>query len=466
MNPSPVKQGILFISFLIYNLYSVAQQEHKPTIPDTTTLGYALRKGSKVDLHLRAYYMTTNNEQPLSNYYAYAFGGGLKYETGIFKGFQFTVGGFFVWNLASSDLTEADPTTGTFSRYEVGQFDMEDFSNKNDLDRLEDFNIKYHFRQLSIVFGKQAINTPFINPQDGRMRPTGEEGLWLDIKEIKKTRIQAGWLTKVSPRGTVRWFSVDESIGIYPSGFSTTGGRSNYKGNLESLGVGVLGLTYTIRPGWTLQGWDYFTEGIFNTLMVQSDAEWKLGARTDLVTGLQYTRQNALGTGGNADLSKTYFDPRQKANIISARAGLKVENWRMLMNYTRITADGRFLFPREWGREPMYTFMKRERNEGLGDVNAYTVSVNRDIGKAIKAELAYGYYNLPALSNLALNKYGMPSYHQFLLDMNYRFPGFLKGLQMEFLYTYKLEAADVVSKRAIINKVNMHHVNVILNYHL
>jgi hypothetical protein len=26
--------------------------------------------------------------------------------------------------------------------------------------------------------------------------------------------------------------------------------------------------------------------------------------------------------------------------------------------------------PREWGRDPFYTFMPRERNEGYGDVNA------------------------------------------------------------------------------------------------
>ena len=31
-----------------------------------------------------------------------------------------------------------------------------------------------------------------------------------------------------------------------------------------------------------------------------------------------------------------------------------------------------FLMPREWGREPFYTFLPRERNEGLGGVNAWT----------------------------------------------------------------------------------------------
>ena len=29
--------------------------------------------------------------------------------------------------------------------------------------------------------------------------------------------------------------------------------------------------------------------------------------------------------------------------------------------------------PREWGKEPFYTFLPRERNEGLGNIHAFTV---------------------------------------------------------------------------------------------
>jgi outer membrane porin, OprD family len=456
---------LLFILSIAISTILFAQTPEKKD-QDSTTLAYALRKGSEVDLHIRLYYMSTNNEKELSDYYALAFGGGLKYQTGIYKGFQFTVGGFFVWNLASSDLTKPDPSTGIYNRYEVGQFDMEDFSNKNDMDRLEDFSLKYHYKNSVLTFGKQVILTPFINPQDGRMRPTGEQGLWLDLKEIKRTRVNAGWLTKISPRGTVRWSDVDESIGIYPTGLSTQGVKSGYKGNLESSGVGILGVNYKLKPNWTIQAWEYYTENIFNTLMFQTDAEWNLGGSNALITGLQYTHQNAINDGGNKDLAKTYFDPRQKSNVFSGRLGLKNKQQRLQFNYTRITADGRFLFPREWGREPMYTFMKRERNEGAGNVNAFSVNYFRDWSKKFKSEIGYGYYDMPGVTNIALNKYSMPSYHHVLADVSYNFSGFMKGLQAEALYTFKIEGESVESGRLTINKVNMHHFNLILNYHL
>jgi hypothetical protein len=60
----------------------------------------------------------------------------------------------------------------------------------------------------------------------------------------------------------------------------------------------------------------------------------------------------------------------------------------------------------------------------------------------------------------------MPAYHQVLADVSYSFSGFMKGLEVEALYTLKLDAEGIESGRLAINKVNMHHFNFILNYHL
>jgi hypothetical protein len=83
--------------------------------------------------------MATDNDNNLTDYYANAGGGGIRFETAKFHGFQFGVSGFYIFNLASSDLSKADATTGQMNRYEIGLFDHTDPTNGRDIDRLEEF---------------------------------------------------------------------------------------------------------------------------------------------------------------------------------------------------------------------------------------------------------------------------------------------------------------------------------------
>ena len=51
-------------------------------------------------------------------------------------------------------------------------------------------------------------------------------------------------------------------------------------------------------------------------------------------------------------------------------------------------------------------------------------------------------------------------------DLNDTFNGYLRNLSAEFIYTYKLAAIGQLTEKQMINKVNMHHINLILNYRL
>lgn len=47
--------------------------------------------------------------------------------------------------------------------------------------------------------------------------------------------------------------------------------------------------------------------------------------------------------------------------------------------------------PREWGREPFFTFLPRERNEGFGDVHALMGKLSYNNSKiSVKTSLAVG----------------------------------------------------------------------------
>ena len=122
--------------------------------------------------------------------------------------------------------------------------------------------------------------------------------------------------------------------------------------------------------------------------------------------------------------------------------------------------------PREWGRDPFYTFMSRERNEGLANSTAYVIKVGYNIPKTtFKTAMAIGYYDLPSVTDFKHNKYGMPSYNQLNIDLRYDFKGLLSGLGTQLLYVYKSKLGDSpLAEKYIINKVEMSQWNLVINY--
>ena len=436
------------------------------TTSDTTSILHAFKAGS-FHGHFRYFFMSTQNQQGLTDYYANAAGGGIRYETAKFHGFQMAVSGFYIFNIGSSDFTKPDSATGQYNRYETALFDVTDPANKKDLDRLEEFYLKYNYKNSSIVFGRQLINTPFINLQDGRMRPTGVEGIWAEVNEIKKTKIEGGWLFAISPRATVKWYDVGKSIGVYTGGVNVDGTKSLYSNNIESKGVVVLGITTNINKNIKLQGWNMFTQNVFNTALLQADINFPMKDDAALFAAAQFVRQDAVNDGGNVNPSKTYFTKGQKSITFGGKFGWKNKRWETSINYNRITSDGRYLVPREWGREPFFTFMPRERNDGFGNVHAIMAKVNYNIPKArVKTSLAAGYYKLPNVKNYRLNKYGLPSYTQVNADVRYSFVGMMKGLETQLLIVGKIGDGETYNnKKFEFNKVDMLTYNFVLNYH-
>lgn len=467
------------LTFIFITAWSISFSQHqdvseKPGIwkgkenkaKDTSSLLSAFKLGH-TEGHFRYFFMATDNQTGLTDYYANAAGGGIRFETLKFKGFQFAVSGFFVFNVGSSDFEKPDSITKQFNRYELALFDVENPKNHKDIDRLEEMYLKYNYRQSTVRFGRQLINTPFINLQDGRMRPTGVEGVWLEMNEFKKVKVEGGFLYAISPRGTTRWYYSGASVGVFPMGVTTTGTKSNYLDNISSEGVAMLGVKISAAPWLNIKLWDLYFDQIQNTSMIQADFNFKTKNKSSVIGGLQLIHQDALGFGGNEEPGKTYVNKGAVATTFGGKLGWKTKKLDISANYNRITKQGRYLMPREWGRDPFYTFLPRERNEGFGDVHALMGKLNYDFPKArVKSSLALGYYKLPDVKNFELNKYGMPSYTQINADFRYTFEGIMQGLEAQLLIVTKLKNGETYnSKNFEINKVNMTLYNLVLNYH-
>lgn len=447
---------------------SMAQADTGNLPNDTaSTLVEAFAKGV-TRLQFRTFFMATDNERGLSDYYAWAGGGSIHYHTASLYGLRLGLGGMFNYNIASADLKRPDPVTNAPNRYEIGLFDVASPGNKRDLDRLEELWLQYERRKFKVTLGKQLLQTPFINFQDGRMRPTVVGGIWAESHALRHTKLEGGWLWQISPRSTVDWYNIGTSIGLYPKGLNPDGGASGYPENLQSKGVGLIGLKRNWGKRTQLQIWNQYVDNIFNTAFAQADFNVPLPRENTLRFGVQWMRQDAVADGGNSDQQRTYFPRGTHSNGFSVQAGWEKHPWSAALAYTRIGSEGRFLSPREWGREPFYTFMARERIEGAGNSHALVARIQwQSPAKRWRTELAYGHFYLPDIKDTRLNKYAFPAFNQLNADIRYAFSGWLSGLNAQFLLVRKGRLGETYgNQRAVINRVNMWQYNLILNYNL
>lgn len=290
----------------------------------------------------------------------------------------------------------------------------------------------------------------------------------MELNDWKKIKFKAGWLWSISPRSTIRWYGIDESVGIYPTGRAVNGKKAAYEGNVKSKGILVGNLNIKPVRNTDYQLWNYYVDNLFNLSLHK--LEWKRKTtHSTWLAGFQYLWQKSLYHDTLA-VEKQYIGKNEQSHVLSSRLGLidrKGNEWSV--NYTRITKHGRFLFPREWGTETLYTYNNRERNEGAGDVHAVMLEHIRYLGKArhLSLRTLAGLYQMPLFDNARLNKYEMPSYYHVNIQARYKFSGFFHGLQAFVLYTYKDKLGSDIEAEPVYyhNKIDMHHLSVVMDYY-
>lgn len=449
--------------FLIIIFLETFQTQATGFEKDSTSLQKILSNG-KLKCSIRQYSMLTDNHAGLTDYYAVAVGAGLDYQTKQWKNWSLNFGGFFVHDIASSDFTKPDPSTNTLSRYDSGLFDILELNNQL-ISKIENLNIRYHFKQSKVVFGKQIIKSPLVNPQDGRMIPSMMEGIYFYWNEVKNLHIEGGYLYRASPRSTFKWLKTNESIGIFPMGVNDKGLKNNYAGNLYSAGLLMLGGDYKLTKNIQVNFWDYFIENIQNTVFGQWNHVIPTG-KSKWMYALQIVSQQAIREGGNIDQNKSYISPNTQSLVWGMSVGKQWNKSKLNLNFTRITKKGAFIFPREWGRDAFFTFLARERNEGLGDVHAFSANFSQNFFKnKLQLDGGLGYYRLPDVKNFSLNKYGLPSYSQMNVSVKWTPKKFFDGIDLQWLLAKKWNQGNLHGEEKYrINKVDLLNHNLVINY--
>lgn len=460
---------MLSSSIFIWSQDDCYNYDHHTHPEDTTHEVHSVKEfftGGKVEGHMRNYFMATINQGDLKDYWANGTGGALAYHTDIWKGWQFGVKGIFTFNTASSDLNELDTLVGKSAKWEKELFDVNRPYVTHDLDRMEELYIKYHYKSSFAAFGKLDINEgPLLLKRDGRMKPFVFKGFWSEFNEIKKLKLNVGWIYSVSARGMTEWHNMSEAIGLNNNGYQPDGSKAEYKDHVHTDGLFVLGGKYEITPNWKLKAFNYYIHHLIDINWLQLDYN-----KGHYFAGLQYVYEFADPQQSHLDYENRYYQPNEHANVISAQLGWQSKDQKIKVSgaYLHGFDTGRFIFPREITREGFYVSQPRSWIEGYAEVDVFAFRAVMQFNKKGWSNWSFD-ARFQSIMNQGVddfvnNKYGNPSAYQGIFLVNYSPKKVLTGVHFTFMYVgkYTPDSEDLTLSQTFY-KTNLHHFNFITN---
>lgn len=416
------------------------------------------------DFHFRSFWMNTNYpKQDFKEDYALGMslnlGAVLRYQ----DNWKFHFGYRTFANVVSSEIWNSDPKSGQPNRYETGLFDLLDTRDRF-FGKLETFSLEYSKESFGIKIGRMGINTDWINAQDGRLSPTAVEGFHAWFAPDSKWKFSIWGISRLSVRGSSDWLPVGETVGIYPMGRTVFGQPAGYFGNTSSDWLGIWEVDRKIGSDAKFHFSNTLGQNLFSTYQLSLEKNQKVEKGT-LIFGIQGGFQHGIGNGGNENPDLQYKNPKDRNYALSGRLGWKNANWITHINFSHLGGNGRWLSPREWGKDPWFTFIPRERNEGFESVNALVAYGEHRFEQAQLFVYGHlGFHWLSDINDAAANKYNIPSYRQMNLGVKYQ-PKKLKNFEVHLLMVNKASLGHVsLTVNQIYNKVEMVHFNGMINW--
>jgi hypothetical protein len=300
--------------------------------------------------------------------------------------------------------------------------------------------IQYKYKSVLARVGKLDINQgPLFLKRDGRMNPFLYQGLWIDVFQKFNTNFHFGWINGVSPRGSINWFTLENAIGLNNNGIVPDGQKANYYQQTPIKGIGVVGIDKKFGTHLNVKLWNYFYHRIMNTVWIES--EYKLN---NLKLGVQFAHQNPSKFQESLAYNNRYIQPDERANVVSTQVGYVINNMEFSASYLHSFSGGRFLFPRELGREDFYVSQPRAWIDGFGNSNVYMLrwKYKPSFFKHSSVDLRLSKIESPGLDHLEFNKYKLRSFYQSTLLIRKKMSGKLDGLSFELLYIARIQAEN------------------------
>ncbi|SFT52388.1 hypothetical protein SAMN05216474_1071 [Lishizhenia tianjinensis] len=397
---------------------------------------------------IRDYTMMTVNAGSGADFYTQAIGASLHYETAEFYGFSMGLKGMFIHRVFSNDISTA--------RFERQLYDLENPSNYNELDRLEELYFNYHYKFMNLRFGKMEVKSPIVNKHDGRMKPKMFSGISSSFTVKKKHELSFYHISKATPRSTVEWFNLHEAIGIYNNGYDEHGHKLHYHGHLDTKFLTMAGYKGKLAKGTKIEFWDYYFDNLMNTAQLNVSQE----IAEHYTAKFMYLNQFSTQTRANT-YNEEYFKSGELTHVFSAQLAGEFNSFELDLMASYIPEGGQYIFPRELGVDPFYTSITRNWLEGLADASAVGLTLKKEL---CNWDMKMSYVHLESSNDFDNNRYMELSNDQVNIDITRHFHHALEGLDVRFLYVMKHTGGSIPDYANVVNRTNYHHLNLIMNF--
>ncbi|MFO7745012.1 MAG: hypothetical protein R6V36_06495 [Psychroflexus sp.] len=417
-------------------------------------------KNSTLKGRIRNFTMATYNRGSLQNYSTNASGGVINFKTGSFKGFQAGIQASFTYKTIGSDLKSIDPVVERGDKWEFELYDVFNKGEFNHLVRLDELYLKYQVGNNYLSYGKiKTEYTRIINASDGRMNRFAHSGAWMHLNFDSSHSLDLGWLNRVSPRASYDWFDFKDAFGLVNQGFQPNGELASYRNFYPSNGISVVSYGFK-GDNLNFHFYNFLFDKISNISWLEVDLTFQ-----SYKIGIQYAHSRPLDFGDQLNFENRYLQPDERANIFSTKLSWFNIPWEVSLAYTHAMDTGRFLFPKEIGRDNFYTSMPRSRLEGLGGVDVFTFRIDYHfINPNLKIGFNYQDLSGAEVGDFHLNKYNIDSTRQFNTQLTYSPKGFFKGLSFDLLWVYR-ENKNENQPELFFNRSNFHQLNFVTNFH-
>ncbi len=408
--------------------------------------------------------MGTFHQAPLTDNWASGTAFRLHYETAQYRGWRVTVVGQFGYALASSDLSGVDELTGQRARFELHMFDIEDPTNRKDFDRLENLTLNKRWKTGEVIMGRYSFESPFVNGQDTRLKANAFSGFtahqWLG--KNKRSKVTGAFVRGISPRGTIKWFDLGNSLGLLDNGLRPDGQSANYKHTVSTKGMIIAGWQYE-HQGAAAEVWHYHVDNLF--MHTYGRMTHDLGKNNHWNFGVEALTQQKLASGGSTNYDSRYYYNDDAAVLFGSR--LRHQRKKVGYEVASLSSigNGTYLFPREWGRERFFTSVPRARVEGLGKFTEVSVQFDATVEETYEFIVTLAYLDVPDIHQAQHNKYSLVDHYLVNGEVRIHGSGFLKNADFRFITAAHYPAGDGFSPNDLYYKAEFVHFSMQLDVH-